>query len=407
MRTTTRTKRLAGVLATVAATTALSLASPVAFAAGTPSASSGANAAQPSQAQWQQLDKVATAHSALGVYGLTDTVLMLPAGTPAAEKARVAAEIPAGMKVAVRISKFTKAEKDQLVKSVSSGKWNKTGEQLGLAAAYDGQKDKVQVAVEGPRSAADVLQKRYAGKVEAGPGRMTPEWGRYADSSPFWGGGSIKAVGGGTCTAGYAVWDNAENKPKMVTAGHCAPLWVQYKSADDKDFGYVERRDKKLDAELITSKQYNGTIWTGGTAQSDSRLKVVNWSGWTFLGRQLCVSGQTTFNHCGHPVSQNGVAINYQAFGENNTINSDAAYMMDRGGTDPCHCNGNFTAPGDSGAPVYELGWADYTPNNQAAVIMGHHHGKIWFGGYDRMVNVKPGQVLSNWNLSMMYGSEH
>jgi hypothetical protein len=120
-------------------------------------------------------------------------------------------------------------------------------------------------------------------------------------------------LGGGICTAGYAVWDNVDKVTKMVTAGHCNPLWGQWQTKAGADFGYVERRDKNLDAELITSKQHNGTIWTGGTAESDSSVKVTNWSGWTYLGRQLCVSGQTTFNHCGHPVSQNGVAVNYSA----------------------------------------------------------------------------------------------
>jgi len=400
MKPTARKKHLARILTATVAVGALPMIFGLPSASATPTSSD-----TPSQAQWQALDKVATANSALGLYGLTDTVLMLPAGTPAAKKARVEAEIPAGMKVTVRISKFTKAEKDQVVKSVSSGTWNKTKERLGLVAAYDGQKDKVLVAVEGPRSAAGGLQKRYAGKVEATPGRMTPEWGRYDDAIPFWGGGSIKAVGGGTCTAGYAVWDKATNVTKMVTAGHCQLLFGRWQTQAGKDFGTVERRDPNLDAELISGKQYNGTIWTGGTAESDSSLKVTSWSGWTFLGRQLCVSGQTTFNHCGHPVSVNGVAVNYSAFGQNNTINSDAAYMMDRGGTDPCHCNGQFTAPGDSGAPVYELGWNSDTQNNQAATIMGHHFGAMWFGGANRMVNVKPGQVLDNWNLRMAYGS--
>ncbi|PIM71304.1 hypothetical protein CTU88_14420 [Streptomyces sp. JV178] len=405
MRTTTRKKCLARLLTATVAVSAL----PMIF--GAPSASAAPNAPSdtPSQAQWKALDKVATAHSALGVFGLTDTVLMLPAGTSAEKKSQVQAEIPAGMKVAVKISKFTKGEADEVQKSVMSGEWNKTGEKFGLVAAYDGQKDRVHVAVEGPRSAAEALQKRYAGKVEAGPGRGTPQWGRYADSVPFWGGGSIKSpYGGGTCTAGYAVRDNVTGKTKMVTAGHCAPLWAEIQTQDGKYFGNVERRRKDIDADLISNgwgMDYIGFIWTGGTQDSGSHIQVTNWSGWTYLGRKLCVSGQTTYNHCGHPVSANGVAISYNVFGEWNTINSEAAYMMDRGGTDWCSCNGQFTAPGDSGAPVYELTWDQYTFDHQGANIMGHHHGKFFWNGQDRMVNVKPGQVLVDWNLRMMYGS--
>jgi hypothetical protein len=119
------------------------------------------------------------------------------------------------------------------------------------------------------------------------------------------------------------------------------------------------------------------------------------------------VSGQTTYNHCGHPVSANGVAIHYDVFGEMNTINGDAAYMMDRGGTDWCGCNGQFTAPGDSGAPVFEVEWNANTVDHQGAHIMGHHHGKFWWNGQDRMVNVKPGQILQAWNVHVMFGTDN
>jgi len=362
----------------------------------------------PSQEQWQALDKIATEHSALGVSGLTDTVLTLPAGTSDDEVAKVRAEIPAGLTVTVKVSKFAPGEADSVQNSVMNGDWNKTGEDVGLVAAYDGEQDVVNVAVEGPQSTADELKQQYGDKVEVGPGRTTPQWGRFDDSVPFWGGGSIKnAATGGICTAGYTVWDRSNNRPKMVTAGHCNTLWGQFQTASGKYFGNVERRSKDLDAELISSPNvsYSGNIWTGGTRDSTSSLRVTNWSGWTYLGRMLCVSGQTTFNHCGHPVSVNGVRLKYEVFGERNTLNSDAAYMMDRGGTDPCHCNGQFTAPGDSGAPVYELGWDPNTPDHKAAVLMGHHHGETFYKGQNRMVNVKPGQVLTGWNLTPMFGT--
>ncbi|MEU0883886.1 hypothetical protein ABZ345_35240 [Lentzea sp. NPDC005914] len=374
----------------------------------TPDTPSDTPSDAPSQDQWQGLDKIVAEHSALGVFGLSDTVLMLPAGTSAEEVAQTQAEIPAGVAVTVKISKFTKGEADEVQKYAMSGDWNSSGEQLGIVAAYDGQKDAVHVAVEGPQSAADGLRQQYGDKVDIGPGRMTPEWGRFDDSVPFWGGGSIKnAATGSYCTAVMPSGTTRPTSPRLVTAGHCNTLWGQFQTASGKYFGNVERRRTDLDAELISSPNasYSGNIWTGGTADSHTYLKVTNWSGWTYLGRQLCVSGQTTFNHCGHPVSVNGVAINYEVFGERNRINGEAAYMMDRGGTDRCHCNGKFTAPGDSGAPVYELGWDPNTPDHKAAVLTGHHHGSFWFNGYDRMVNVKPGQVLQGWNLRPMYGS--
>lgn len=403
--------RLAGstVLARILIATVAAGTLPMIFGASAASAAPGESATPgqgtPSQGQWQELDRVATRHSALGVFGLTDTVLMLPAETSATERARVQAEIPAGMKVTVKISKFTRAEADRVKQDVMSGSWNKSGEKLGLVADYDGQEDKVYVAVEGPRSATEPLLSRYPGKVEAGPGRMTPEMGRFADSVPFWGGGAIDGAVG-SCTAGYAVIQKSDDAVRMVTAGHCNPLWAKFQTPDGKNVGTVVRRRKDLDAELVSGAQYGGRIWVGGTAGSTSSLRVENWSGWTYIGRKLCVSGRTTFNHCGHPVSANGVSVSYHAFGERNTLDSDAVYLMDRGGTDVCHCNGKLTAPGDSGAPVYVTTHSDVAVNHQAAVIMGHHHGSLYYKGANRMVNIKPGILLNDWNLRPMYASD-
>ncbi|GAA3865086.1 hypothetical protein GCM10023084_17710 [Streptomyces lacrimifluminis] len=72
---------------------------------------------------------------------------------------------------------------------------------------------------------------------------------------------------------------------------------------------------------------------------------------------------------------------------------------MDRGGrNDPCWCDGKFTTPGDSGAPVYVEGqYGD-------AWIAGIHNGSAWIDGKDRMVNTRAWSILEQTNSNLVFG---
>ncbi len=358
------------------------------------SAATQASPKEPSQAQWQQLDRVARSNKALGVYGLTDTVLMLPAGTSAAKKAQVQSEIPAGMKVAVKISEFTKSTVDNLQKEVMKGKWTSNPSRYAIVAAYDGQKDKLVTSLEAPKSVGYALERKYGDAVEAQPGRVTPEATRFTDVSPFWGGGSIQS-GTGTCTAGWAIKNKASGKHYMVTTSHCAPLNTNFYTQQGKFFGAVTKLDNSLDAEALSGKDYGARLFSGGTQDSSSALYVDTWTGWTYLGRKTCVSGRTTYNHCGHPVSLNSMSISYDFFGVKKSIRSTAVFLTDRGGNS-C-CPGKFTAPGDSGAPVY----VDPTHNGGVNMV-GIHHGKVFWNFADRMANIHASDILSSFNSEMI-----
>lgn len=387
-----RGRHLVGVALAAAAAVAVPVTSGTASAV----AVDATPAKEPTQAQWRQLDRVARAHHALGVDGLTDTVLTLPAGTSAREKARVEAEIPAGMKVTVKVSALTRTEVDKVQKAVMAGDWSAKSSTYGIAAAYDARQDKVVVNLEAPKAAGEALERTYPKAVDVQPGRFTPEadW-RFGDESPFWGGAAIN--GDLNCTAGWAIRSKATGDHYMVTAAHCNKHLTHVRTPQGFWFGQVTRVRQDLDAETIGGKDYGGHIWTGGTPGSRSALAVTNWSGWTYLGRKLCVSGRTTYNHCGHPVVENAVPMTYNWFGQRAFVSADNVYLMDRGGTDPCHCNGKFTAPGDSGAPVYEPGWPEGT-----AVITGIHHGAMFRNGANRMVNIKPGSILQAFNADMV-----
>ncbi|WEH13055.1 hypothetical protein [Streptomyces sp. VNUA24] len=356
----------------------------------------------PSQTQLQQLDRVATAHSALGVFGEAGTsspLLVLPSGTSAAEKAQVKAEIPAGLKVRIKVSKLTRNEVSGVFKTLKEAKWHKDARKYGVGYTYDGEKDKVVVNLEAPKSAASSLQSRFPDAVETMPGRFTPNNNRFNDYSPFWGGGSING-GGMTCTAGFTVKHKVDGQKQMITASHCFDWNTEVRTPTGNSLGRVTRIHQWIDAEAIAGNNYTGRIYTGGYAASESNAWVSNYTDWMYWGRKLCVSGQTTFNHCGHPISYSTYGFCYMWFGSWHCVDQNDAFLMDRGGTNnPCYCNGNFTKPGDSGAPVYEQGaWGD-------AIIAGIHHGAAWnYNGADRMINIRAATILRSMNADMVYG---
>ncbi|NEA99024.1 hypothetical protein [Streptomyces sp. SID13726] len=405
MKSIMRSRRLIGVLLASATAIMVPLASGTASAvaaSGKPAeVMSGKTSVDPSQEQLKELDRVARSHSALGVFGDAHSkpVLMLPAGTPAAERAKVRAEIPAGMQVTVKVSKFTHKKLDQVQKTVLARKWNKDAHTFGIGAAYDGAKDKVVVNLEAPKSAAGSLQRVDADGVEVQPGRFTPDNTRFTDYNPFYGGGAID--GDSLCTAGFAVKDKASGHKYMVTAAHCNYWNKSVHTPTGKPYGNVSRVIQSIDAETIGGQDYTGSIWTGGTHDSSSKEWVSGYTDWMYWGRKLCVSGRTTYNHCGHPVSYSAYGFCYSWFGTDFCVDQTDAFLMDRGGTDECSCNGNFTQPGDSGAPVFET-----NPNYDSATIAGIHHGAVWgYNGANRMVNIRAWSILRAFNADIIIGA--
>ncbi|WP_030942496.1 hypothetical protein [Streptomyces sp. NRRL S-646] len=389
-------------------TTAVAVVAPLAIPASLSAASAASSAEpaqQPSQAQLQQLDRVARSHSALGVFGDPEKghpILMLPAGTSAAQKAEVKKELPAGLLVTVKISKVTKAEVDSVFKTIKAGKWNKDARKYGVGYTYDGEKDKVVVNLEGPKSAAPSLKVLKPDAIEVQPGRFTPENNRFNDYNPFYGGGAIKKDGSRSeydCTAGFAIRHKPDGEKRMVTAAHCFYWNDKIKTADGKDYGNVTSVHQWLDTEAITGKNYTGRIYTGGYKESDSTLWVSDYSNWFYWGRQFCVSGASTYNHCGHPVSYSTYGSCYIWHGATYCVDPADQFLIDRGGNNGCGC-GKFTAPGDSGAPVFEPGY-----RGDDAIIGGMHRGAVWnYNGQDRMLNVKVNSILNSANAEIVKG---
>ncbi|WP_133917285.1 hypothetical protein [Streptomyces sp. NBC_00582] len=367
-----------------------------------------ASVKEPSQAQWKQLDAVHKKHSSLGVFDAKDgsgPLLTLPAGTSAAEKDKVLADIPAGMKVKVKVSRFHKGETDKIADEVGSGKWNKDARKYGLGAAYDADTDKVMVNTDAPESVTASLKSQYGDKIEVFRSRFEEQLGRYNDSAPFWGGDSIHTASWGNCTSGFKVHvvdpETGQATDMMTTAGHCYSLNERVLGADGKWMGWVKRFGP-ADLEAFVGYTYDPFIWTGGTPGSTSNLPVHSLSG-MYYGMHVCVSGQTTFNHCGHPVTATNYGFNWTDHSGHTHWNSTTwGFVFGPGGTNyPRYDNGKLTEAGDSGAPVYVAGSSTAAAAGTLSGIVEWKCDPCTNGTQWRMYGVKAQFIYDSWHGSI------
>ncbi|MFJ2606151.1 hypothetical protein ACIO13_14395 [Streptomyces sp. NPDC087425] len=383
MRSTRKSQRFAlALIGTVAAVAAPLTVSAPAWAAPAPATTTATVSSLPTQGQWKQINKIASAHSALGVAD-SGAVVRLAADTSAAAQAKVAAQLPAGAKTVVRTSKFSESKLNQIQKTVTARDWNSDADKYGVATSYDPGTDKVVVYTNAPASVTKSLTTSYPGALDVEQSRLEAQNSRFGDAQPFWGGAALVASessGAYKCTAGFTVKERATGNLYMTTAGHCYSnlTHVYNRRADNSDgnwVGQVNRRNQSIDTEMIyasSSVAYGTDIYTGGTTYSESHA-FVHGTEQPELGTQVCVSGSVSFNHCGHPISNTHFSICYS--GGSNCITNGRGFLYDRGGTYPSYDNGQLTQGGDSGAPIYT---EDYTQS--AAWIVGSHSGLIYQG---------------------------
>ncbi|WP_460062408.1 chymotrypsin family serine protease [Streptomyces sp. YKOK-I1] len=407
MRPATRSRRLAGALIG-ASVMAVPLISPVSsWAADTPAprtTSSDARHVRPSQSQWVQLDKVSKKHAALGVFGAEGEyapVLTLPAGTTADQKAKAAADVPDGLKVSIRTSRFTKAQVDKVQKEVMAGKWHKDGSTYDLGSFYDGELDKIVVNTDAPRSVVSALKSAYGDKVEVVPSRFEQQADRFNDQEPFYGGASLLA-NNSLCTAGWKIhMVNPETNQQayfLTTAGHCYHMHDLVKNRGNSAWmGWIKKVGPS-DIEAMVGYQYDNQIWTGGYTTSQARLTYTGLGGMV-MGSQVCVSGQTTFNHCGHPISSTSYSFSWKNGQQSGVTPAQYGFTYSRGGTNAARNNGTITQGGDSGAPVYILGGNAWAVGSHAGIVdwldtaPNGCHCYQW-----RMYGVKMQAIYSQWH---------
>ncbi|SPF07261.1 hypothetical protein [Streptomyces sp. MA5143a] len=404
-----RSKRIAGIVAGAVAVM-VPLAAPASSAVAA-SSSAATPSKGPSQEQLKQIDKVAKAEHALGVFAAeSGPVLVLPAGTPADRKAEALGKAAKVLDATtVKVSKFTQKELDGLGKDILTGPWNKNDSLVTIE--YDGATDKMIVNTDAPESDRTGLAKAHGDKIKVRHARIQSQWNRFDDYAPFWGGTSLMNDLS-VCTSGWGLrnvenQDNGQRVDMMTTAGHCFSrhdLIVNRHEdwSSGQWMGWVKHTDWNLDVEAFLGYRYEGQIWTGSYSWANDSRPVKGLGG-LWQGLTVSVSGQTTFAHGNHTITADNYGFTWRSEDGNQhyTWNGDG-FAYAPGSNWPSYDQGMHTEVGDSGAPIYTV---DY---NGGAYAVGSHSGMVqWWEGncgcqQYRMYGVKMGSVLGSWGASLM-----
>jgi hypothetical protein len=229
---------------------------------------------------------------------------------------------------------------------------------------FDPEKGAVLIGSDAPQSAFSSVMADYRGQVvyeHTSPSLQS----RIDDYAPHWGGSWLQDAAGEHCTAGYSVYLGSYHG--IVTAAHCFPLGDSIHDPSGNWFGGVNWRHNypDTDAEILYGSSYQGMIY------ADPTVAYYPVRGYSLgvVGASYCVSGSGTYigsqqiigNTCGHTDTSNSLQFCSNEYPPPGCAN-DLIVME----------YGNFTVPGDSGAPWYVVGGSG---NTYGAYILGSHVG--------------------------------
>ncbi|WP_286246676.1 hypothetical protein [Streptomyces graminofaciens] len=346
--------------------------------------------------QWSQVDAYSRANDALGVApGASGALVRLPA-----DRIEPVIEKDAPPSTTVKASRFTKGDITSIDGAVREALRPDHSTEYGLMSQYDVATDRVVVTTDAPSTLSEPLVREYGDKIKIESGKFAAQRGRYRDTVPFYGGLSLTREGSGRCSGGVSVM--RADTAYMTTAAHCYPInpnvGVYNYTTDWEEVGKVTNRYNGIDQELLHRDvtpirgAYFGRIWSG---QSPNALDYLNIEGQlpAFLGLDnICVTGQTTYAHCGNKVTD---------MSPGSICWPDTQICVEGGGSflyrpDPCaNCTVKFTEGGDSGAPIYK--WT----RNETAKIVGLHTGVVWRSGVQYMVGVRIGPALDKMGATL------
>lgn len=154
------------------------------------------------------------------------------------------------------------------------------------ALSYDAVSDEISVSSSLDPKVVEAALRPYRGdSLNAEIGNITGQAGsRTADTTPHYGGSKILPASGGGCTSGFTAYRTVTGSPRvMVTAAHCGPLGMQWRSdSGNHSFGSVQFRNSTIaDAALLSGSSYLGRVWV-----SETTSRIVN-------GAANPVTGQT------------------------------------------------------------------------------------------------------------------
>ena len=297
----------------------------------------GKSAAPSLDAAGAKVGRYAEAHGALGSYYDAATKKFVIVGAQGSSLAQSKRGAPA----TVRTRAISKRTVDTLQDRIAKRAWSPAAKNYNYASWLDLKTGKLVLQTNAPRSVTAELSKGYTGVIEQQDGAIRDSFSRRADTSPFWGGSSIKS-GGSVCSSGFIVQRGGQRF--MVTAGHCFAVGANATTTDGNlSVGNVTQRGpflpwplQSFDMELIAGASYGSSIFVGGTNSSTG--KHVNGAGDPVVGfAQYCRSGQTSGEQCGQTVQS-----------------VDAQVCTQTGCKSPViSYTGQVSQPGDSGAPFY------------------------------------------------------
>ena len=298
-----------------------------------------------------KVSRYAEAHGALGSYYDAATKKFVIVGAQGSSLAQ-SKSAPA----TVRTRAISKRTVDTLQDRIARRAWSPAAKNYNYASWLDLKTGKLVLQTNAPRSVTAELSKGYTGVIEQQDGAIRDSFSRRADTSPFWGGSSIKS-GGSVCSSGFIVQRGGQRF--MVTAGHCFAVGANATTTDGNlSVGNVTQRGpflpwplQSFDMELIAGASYGSSIFVGGTNSSTGRR--VNGAGDPVVGfTQYCRSGQTSGEQCGQTVQ----SVNAQVCTQTGCKSPVISY------------SGQLSNNGDSGGPFYV-----YTGDGNAVHARGMH----------------------------------
>lgn len=268
---------------------------------------------------------------ALGYYLDSQGAIVIVVPTSGSSTLEVSDATALGITVSIETRDIELSEVDEIKRLVTARGWRPrrpgVREPFVMFHAEDGR---VRIYSDAPVDEFQHVLDRFPGRVDyRGPIVQL----RIEDIEPHWGGARMISPDhpGADCTSGFSVW-NSNNKPRILTAGHCYAIGSRVNSPEGTTFGIVKDRsgytEMGIDAELVGQSGVSMApkIYIGGI-NSTSSLPVVGPAQDPLRGYPYCFSGATSGDDCGHV----------------DTYFPDV--MVFAPGAGPC--------PGDSGAPVY------------------------------------------------------
>jgi len=291
--------------------------------------------------------KVAKTYSALGAYydaARRESVVVTSAGSKLSE---ATVDRAVGAKARVERRSITKTTVAAVQDLVAKRSFSPAAKKYNYASYLDLKTGKVVLQTNAPAAVTAPLKQQFAGVIEQQDAAVRDSFDRRNDTSPFWGGSSIKS-GGSVCSSGFVVQRSGQRF--LTTAGHCFAVGAGVTTTDGNlSLGTVTQRGpflpwpfQSFDMELIGGKSYGSSIFVGGTSSSTGRHvagaadPVVGFTGY-------CRSGQTSGEQCGQTVQSTSAQVCTQTGCKSPVI----AYT------------GPVSQPGDSGAPFYVYGGTD------------------------------------------------